>query len=543
MQRRPFTLLALGILVSVSWSVTRVAAQMTGAAPPQITIPDEPKFIDPAGLMPEKLAAKASVEFNSVTLNDLVVWLRDNQHLVVLLEKSALAEKEIYPTDAVADRLEAAPIHQLLDRLRFHGLAWYFRDDILHITTPEVARENQVTVPYNVGDLFDQGITPETLHEVITSTVDPSSWEEVGGAGVLGQLGDVMFIRQAEELQRNVQGLLAALRTHGQQTFVCDPPQHTALRERLSAVVSVDFSDTPLDEAVATLAKISGADIRLDRPALRVARVREREPVTLKLSDRKLETVLQALFLELKLTWLLQDGVLWITTAERADEHLKTAVFDVRDLCADDNEAMALADAITAQTDASVWDDAGGPGAVEFAKPGTLVVMNHEPVLMDVLRLLETYRNALRTSKPRAETVVDPEEVITVYYRMHATMAYDLIELLPKLVQPGTWRSETQPEGKGEVFRAASAPELFNAEGQLAMQAGKGDGEKDAALVVARAVLIIRQTRAAQEEIAKVIRRIETGDAPEFKGAGGGMGGMGGFGGFFSVPLSDRRTP
>ena len=111
---------------------------------------------------------------------------------------------------SLSDHLEDAPVYLLLDRLRFHGLAWYFRDDILHITTPEVARENQVTVPYPVGDLFDQGIKPETLHEVITSTVAPEHWEEVGGAGVLGQLGDVMLIRQTDEWQRNVQGLLAA---------------------------------------------------------------------------------------------------------------------------------------------------------------------------------------------------------------------------------------------------------------------------------------------------------------------------------------------
>ena len=539
MQRRPFTLLTLGILFFLPWSVTRVAAQATGAAPPQITIADEPRFIDPVGLMPEQLAAKVSVDFRAISLNDLVTWFREQQRLVVLLDKNAMAEEEIYPTDVLSDHLEDAPVYLLLDRLRFHGLAWYFRDDILHITTPKVARENQVTVPYLVGDLFDQGIKPETLHEVIMSTVAPEHWEEVGGAGVLGQLGDVMLIRQTDELQRHVQGLLAAVRRHGRQTFVCEPPQHTALREKLSAIVSVDFKDTPLDEAIGALAVQSGADIRLDSPALRHVRIRDREPVTLKLTDRKLETVLQAMFMDLKLTWLLQDGVLWVTTAERAEEHLKTVVYDVRDLCANDKEAEALIEAITSQTDVSTWDESGGPGALAVAKPGTLVVMNHEPVLMEVLRLLETYRNALRTSKPRAETVVDPEEVITVYYRMHATMASDLIELLPKLVQPGTWRSETQPDGKGEIFRAASAPELFSQEGKLAMQAGKDDGGKDTTLVVARAVLIIRQTRAAHEEIAKVVHRIETGDAVENSDA---IGGMGGFGGFFSVPEPDRHT-
>ena len=72
-------------------------------------------------------------------------------------------------------------------------------------------------------------------------------------------------------------------------------------------------------------------------------------------------------------------------------------------------------------------------------------------------------------------------------------------------------------------------------------------------MVVSRAVLIIRQTRAAHEEIAEVIRRLESGDIVGGAGGGGGaaggmmgggmMGGMGGgmggagFGsGYFSVP-------
>ena len=57
-------------------------------------------------------------------------------------------------------------------------------------------------------------------------------------------------------------------------------------------------------------------------------------------------------------------------------------------------------------------------------------------------------------------------------------------------------------------------------------------------LVTERAVLIIRQTRAAHDEIAEVIRRVESGDTMGSKDAMGMGGGFGGFGGgFFSVPV------
>ncbi len=504
-------------------------------------IADEPKLVDPATLMPQKLAAPATVDFTDSSLRALVDWLRSEQGLVVLLEKNALSEIGVFPSDTLTDRLDDAPVYLLLNRLRLHGLAWYFQDDILHITSPEAAEQHPLTVPYSVGDLLDDGYDADDLETLISSTIAPQDWDTVGGIGVLSFLGDVMFVRQTDEVQREVQGLLTALRKHGRQTFIYDPPQHSLLRQKLAGNVSVDFLDTPLETAVRDLAEIAQADIRLDVPALRDNRIREREPVTLKLADRSLKTVLQALVMDLDLTWMLQDGVLWITTAERAEEFLKTAVYDVRDLCRDQDESESLREAILSQTENDAWDEIGGPGSLQFARPGTLVVLNDEDILMEVLELLETYRMALRTSKPRDRNALDPEEVITVYYRMHATVAEGLLTALPKLVMPETWKSTTQRDGKGEIMLVASRPELFNQEGQLAMKGGEGTPEDARMLVVARAVLIIRQTRAVHDEIAKVIVRVETGDMAE--GLKGGMGGgMGGFGGgFFSVPDGTSR--
>ena len=69
---------------------------------------------------------------------------------------------------------------------------------------------------------------------------------------------------------------MSALRKHARQTFVLDPTQHLAMREKLGANVSVDFLDTPLVTAVAQLAEQADVDLRLDLPALRDVRVRPR---------------------------------------------------------------------------------------------------------------------------------------------------------------------------------------------------------------------------------------------------------------------------
>jgi len=504
---------------------------------PEIDLPviaDEPKTIDPAMLMPEALTKPATGDLSDSSLIELIDWLREEQGIVVLLNKQALSDIDMLPSEPVSDRLDGDPVYFLLNRLHALDLDWYFEDAIVHIASAAEAEDRLTTTPHNIGDLLDAGHETNELMELIESVVAPTTWESVGGPGALSSLGDVLFVRQTDRVQRKVQGLFAALRKHGRMTFILDPPQHAAFRQKLTEPVSVDFRDTPLETAVETLAEKSTVDIRLDQPALREIRIRQREPVTLTLGECKLETVLQAMLVDLDLTWLLRDGVLWVTSREEAETFLKTAVYDVRDLCRDEDESEALRDAITSQAAPVAWDEVGGPGSIEFAKPGTMVVLNEERILLEILDLLETYRTALRSSKPRDRDAAYEEEVITVYYRMHAAVADDLAVKLPELVNPDSWQDETHPDAPGKIVRIASPPEVLAA-GAASKAAAKGQPGATAALVAEQAVLIITQRRATHREIDEVIRRVEEGDASTRAGFGmGGMGGAGFGGGFLS---------
>lgn len=538
----------LGVFAAlVSSPVSLCTAQEAQAADATVVlklpeIPDKPKTIDPATLMPAKLTALATVDLSESSLGEVADWLREEQKLVVLLNSSTLADINILPSEPISDRLDDEPIYLLLNRLRSLGLAWYFEDGIVHITSMEDAEVRLSTQSYNVGDLLDAGYEQDDLAEVIESVVSPESWESVGGPGALTSLGDVMFIRQTDEIQRETQGLLTALRGHARQTFVLEPTQHQSMRQKLQENVSVDFLDTPLVAAVEQLAEDTGVDLRLDMRSLRDNRIREREPVTLKLTDRTLATVLQAITMNFGLTWILRDGVLWITSPDEAELCQKIAVYDVRDLCRDRDESDALTDAVTSQAEPEAWEDIGGPGSLIFAKPGTMVVRNEERVLMDVLALLESYRAALRASKPRDRGKEDPKEITTVYYRMHANMAASLQTFLPMIVKPDSWKIH-QPSATGTILNVASPPDLSEHSGQVT-GTSDDDSEDAQSLVISRAVLIITQTREIHEEIAEVIRRVEKGDPMpgEEEGLGGGMGGMGGFGGgFMSVPAQRDR--
>ena len=509
----------LGCACALLWfSATALHAQDPPPAPakgkPALpTIADEPKTIDPAAFMPAKLAAKVTVDFSDSSLREVLAWLREKQGLVVLLEKKALSDIGVVPGDPVSDRLDETPIYQFLNRLRPLGIAWYYDDDVLHVTSEEVAEERLTTIPYNIGDLIDAGYELDAIGGLIGGTIDPVSWTDVGGAGVMSFLGDVIFVHQTDRAQREVHGLLAALRKHGRQTFLFDPPRHSRLRQKLDENVTVAMRETPLEKAVQQLAEKAQADIRLDTHALRKTDIRQRRPITLSLTDRKLKTVLQAMLIDLELTWILRDGVLWLTTHEEAETFCKTAVYDVRDLCRDEAESEALVEAITSQAQPTSWDQVGGSGSAQVPKPGTLVVANTESVLGEVLDLLETYRTALRSSKARKRPEDDPKRIITVYYRMHTGVAMDLLTLLPTLVRPESWRKEGNPEAAGEIILVHSAPDLSNIG---ATTTTTSETEQSAhRLAIARSVLIIRQTRAGHDEIEKVIRRVQSGDPKE----------------------------
>ncbi len=544
---RPLSFL-LVVLVMLAWlrAVTVSVAQeaQQAAVEAELKLPEiaeEPKTIDPATLMPAELSVAATVDLSDSSLAEVVGWLRDEQKLVVLLNSSTLSDINMLPSEPISDCLDNEPIYLLLNRLRSLGLAWYFEDGIVHITSMEDAEIRLSTQSYNVGDLLDAGYEQDDLARVIDSVVSPESWESVGGPGALTSLGDVMFIRQTDEIQRETQGLLTALRGHARQTFVLEPTQHQSMRQKLEENVSVDFLDTPLVAAVRQLAEDTGVDLRLDMPCLRDNRIREREPVTLKLTDRTLATVLQAIAMNFNLTWILRDGVLWITSPDEAELCQKIAVYDVRDLCRDEDESKALSDAVTSQAEPESWEDVGGPGTLIFAKPGTMVVRNEERVLMDVLALLESYRAALRASKPRDRDKEDAKEVITFYYRMHANVAASLQMFLPMIVKPDSWKIH-RPSAAGTILNLSSLPDLSRSAPLVGTS--DEDSENAQSLVISRAVLIITQTREVHEEIAEVIRRVETGDPMPGAagGMGAGMGGMGGFGGgFMSVPSDSDR--
>ncbi|MBL8849237.1 MAG: hypothetical protein JNG89_06115 [Planctomycetaceae bacterium] len=532
------------LLMYAPWLSAQTADQELAAQPAatestlDIVIPDEPRTIDPATLVPERLAQPATVEFADASLSEVVQWLRNEQTINTIVEDRILEEGNVSLAEPVTDRLDNQPVYLLLNRLRSIEVAWTFREGVLRLTTQEAADNDVVTKPYPVGDLFDAGYDPDQLTNAVESSTE-AAWEGIDGIGGSIQiLGDVLFVENTDAVHRKVSGLLSALRQHGRRTFVFDEPAHITMRDQLAGKTTVNFENVPLAHVLDELAVQSGLDIRMDGAALRENKIREREPVSVTLTDQPLRLVLESILSPLNLNWLLRDRVVWITTQDVADDANKAAVFDVRDLCRDTAESDALLDAITSQTSGRWQDTTGDGGSIDFPRDGTMVVLNTEDQLDSVLQLLENYRLALRSSKRRARPGEDPNEVITRYYRLQTRIADDVASALPMLVQLGTWRDGDHPDAQGSIQQLASGTSLLDAQGKSVVAAAEDEKPTGGAvIVVEHSVLIVRQTRAAHDEIEELISKIEHGDQPETGGLGGGGFGGGGFGGgFFSTP-------
>lgn len=525
-------------------------------------IPDEPRTIAPAQFMPESLAKLVTKDFEEVSIDELVEWMRDEESISIFLDESRLRSIGIIYGEPFTDSLDNQPLYLILDRFKKRDLGWYLDEGAVYVTSWEVAEQHYHTISIPIGDLVDSGYDPDAILETIEQTIHPYQWAAIGGDGTISRLGDVLFIHSTDETIRDVRGLIEGLKKHSKQTFINESMSHIEYREKLKERFDVSWSGVPLESALQDLREITGIDIRLDEYITDSIGIRSREPLTLQLTNQSLETIIRGISLQFddELTWSTEFGVLWVTIKEEIESRLRTAVYDVRDLARDDSETDALIEALENQVAPKSWQHTSGPGSISPAKPGTLVVRQEERIHVEILRMLEAYRDALRSSKPRTDpNFKNPDDVLTLYYKMPTPVAMALIRRLPAMMESESWKTPSS-DGIGTIDMLPSSPNTVW-------------DDDDVRYDLEESVLIVTQTREAHGKVENLISKVINGDSdwsryqehgvapPGFKpsgglggkatgggargfGGGGMGGGMGGFGGgYFRIPTGRSSKP
>jgi hypothetical protein len=179
---------------------------------------------EPREAIREALAKKINWDFNELSLSDVVEFLHKELNIPVRLDVKALSDMGVAPDSPITFKLSDISAKSALNLLLSDmNLTTIVRDEVLLITSREVADTTVYTMLYDVSDLpayrrGDGKTVPDygNLIEILTSNIKPVSWDGVGGAGSVGEYdaGNVqaLVISQTEEVHEEIANLLRDLR-------------------------------------------------------------------------------------------------------------------------------------------------------------------------------------------------------------------------------------------------------------------------------------------------------------------------------------------
>ena len=201
-----------------------------------------------------------------------------------------------------------------------------------------------MTRTYSVGDLIRTSgeYDYDSLIDTVTSSIQPESWNTVGGPGAIQGIYAALVVSQVRGAHEQIEALLQACRELSRQlrehpTVVPEPltvgnRQSNKIRAELNKPISFEFRDAPLAAVVEHLGAAYGIPILIDTQPLEDYGIGTDTPVTLHGKRTPLRSGLRVLLHELDLTWVERDEVLLITTPEEVESMLQLKLYSVGDL-------------------------------------------------------------------------------------------------------------------------------------------------------------------------------------------------------------------
>jgi hypothetical protein len=326
----------------------------------------------------------------------------------IILMSQKLSEAGVHLDTPITKNLHGISLRSALHlMLKDLELTFIVRDEALIITTPEDAEAHEVVIAYPVRDLVDASgpIDWDPFVDLITTSVAPHRWQDWSGPGPQLGFGDGWLIfSQTSEVHDEVADFLAKLRralapaeSSGESALTPVEKAEQAIAAPLDRYIDLAFRNMPLKDAVDRLQHELKIPIILAAKKLEEAGVNPDARVTA--PPGRAAQQLQSMLEPLKLTYVIRDEVLQITTPEDAESQLVTRVYDVRPLLGSFEPPESLGKLIESRVAPGFWNSTGGPGSVlEFR--GLLVVRQTFENHREVARLLNTLGTGTKESSP-----------------------------------------------------------------------------------------------------------------------------------------------
>ncbi len=170
------------------------------------------------------LDSKIDLQLKNVPLPEAMDRLESMLGIEVVISDMSLQDEGISPEVPLSVDMKETPARILLKvMLEPVSLDWYVEDGFLKITTLHMCEAIGKIRVYDVADLVggtspdkNQAFDFEPLVELLTYTISPDMWEEVGGPGTISEFESagtaLLVIRNSPSIHYEIEGLFSKLR-------------------------------------------------------------------------------------------------------------------------------------------------------------------------------------------------------------------------------------------------------------------------------------------------------------------------------------------
>lgn len=147
--------------------------------------------------------------FMESPLPDVARQLAEQLGVPVLVNREALEDAGIeYEVPVTIELKGVKAASALKHMLHPKQLGYTIRDEVLVITSIDEAHADQHTIVYRTADVSRD---LETLIDLITSMIQPDSWDEVGGAGSIASFEQTLVVSATSVVHEQIESLLDRL--------------------------------------------------------------------------------------------------------------------------------------------------------------------------------------------------------------------------------------------------------------------------------------------------------------------------------------------
>jgi hypothetical protein len=420
------------------------------------------------------LLQPAELDFVETPLKDVAASISKKTGVNVMLDNKAITDAGGAEDTPITFQMKGISLKSALRHmLTEHELNFIVDpDNVLLITSDTKTKEHVVTRVYDAHDLTapvrkftESQINLDSLVDLITSNVAPTTWSIAGGTGSIVPFGAQVVVTQTPEIHEQIADLFAGLRdVRDTPRKVIDAGGRLGLLRgpganilgHLQKRVDLQFQETPLKDVIAALAiGQPGLAIVLDVKSITDAGGSPDLPIIFKAKQMRFDTALRLMLQDHELNYIVDHEVLAITSDVKAKEHVVIDYYPVGDLIdASQTSSKEIADAydklqelITTTVAPTTWATAGGSGSLTLFPPcQALVCSQTGEIHAEVTALLAK----LRAGRGKETAAAAPALATRIYELAsdHADAAGDYVNVIRSLIEPQSWRSRDVYLGK-----------------------------------------------------------------------------------------------